>query len=256
MSRVALKRICTLITTPGPQEERKSVALEHLVGGAGRIDPGAQLPRHLPAAGLAAVEPGDVLFGKLRPYLAKTLRVCEPLFASTELLALRPAPGVDPRWLHYLVMSDPVVRWAVAASDGSKMPRTSWSALGEYRVTVPKPRAQRAIADFLDAETARIDALIDKKRGQLRLLDLRWIALVTDLVRGRNVASSGRRASRVDWIEELPQGWGTPTVGMIGLPDRSLVGAGGRPCRSNRSRRRGDGRDAARCLVARGGLDG
>jgi hypothetical protein len=111
---------------------------EHIVGGTGKVDAGTELPRRRPAAGLAAVEPGDVLFGKLRPYLAKTSRVREQIFASTELLALRPVRGVDSRWLHYVIMSDQIVRWAVATSDGSKMPRTSWSALGEYRVTVPE----------------------------------------------------------------------------------------------------------------------
>lgn len=170
MSQVALKRVCNLVTDPGPDEERPFVALEHLVGGTGSLIQNVELPQRSPAAGIAAIEPGDVLFGKLRPYLAKTLRANEPMFASTELLALRPEPEVDSRWLHYLVMSDRVVRWAVATSDGSKMPRTSWSALGEYRTPVPELRQQRAIADFLDAETARIDALIDKKRRLVGLL--------------------------------------------------------------------------------------
>jgi type I restriction enzyme S subunit len=75
--------------------------------------------------------------------------------------------------------------------------------------------AQRAIADFLDTETARIDALIAKKRKQSALIDLRWIALVTDLVRGRHIASANHRVSGVDWIEELPEEWGTPSVGMM-----------------------------------------
>lgn len=173
MSTVALKRICGLTTDAGPDEERPAVALEHVGGGTGKLREDAELPRRGAAAGFAAVGPGDVLFGKLRPYLAKTLRVREPMFASTELLALRPAEGVDSRWLHYLVMSDPMVGWAVATSDGSKMPRTSWGALGEYRVTVPERGLQRTVADFLDAETTRIDALIAKKRQLVERLHQR-----------------------------------------------------------------------------------
>ena len=173
MRRVALKRLCHLVTDPGRDFQRHYVALEHVASGTGRLIDGAELPQRGPGPGAAAVKPGDVLFGKLRPYLAKTLRLDEPMFASTELLALRPLPSVDSRWLHYLVMSNQIVGWAVATSDGSKMPRTSWSALGRFKVTLPDLRVQRAIADFLDSETTRIDTLIAKKRRLIELVSSR-----------------------------------------------------------------------------------
>jgi type I restriction enzyme S subunit len=43
------------------------------------------------------------------------------------------------------------------------MPRTSWERLGQFRVPVPSSFRQRLIADYLDTETTRIDALIAKK---------------------------------------------------------------------------------------------
>lgn len=208
MSGVALKRICELVTEAGPEEERPFVALEHVVGGTGQLEKDTELPSRRPASGLAAVSPGDVLFGKLRPYLNKTLRVQEPMFASTELMALRPAPDVDSRWLHYLLMGDQVMGWAVATSDGSKMPRTSWSDLGELRVAVPELREQRAIADYLDAETARIDALLEKKRLLHSAIEERFRCERDERVR-RLMANHGSTKLRrlVDGIE---QGW-SPT---------------------------------------------
>jgi len=193
LREVALKRVCELVTDPGPDEERPSVALEHVVGGTGSLQKDIELPRRVPAAGLAAVKPGDVLFGKLRPYLAKTFRVSEPMFASTELMALRPTPNTDSRWLHYLLMSDQIIGWAVATSDGSKMPRTNWSELGEYRVTIPEPDSQRAIADFLDAETARIDALIEKKRRLVERLNQRLSIEHERLVLGKDQDQGGSK---------------------------------------------------------------
>lgn len=215
MNEVALKRVCSLVTDPGPEEERASVALEHIIGGTGRIGSDVELPRRRPAAGLAAVQPGDVLFGKLRPYLAKTLRVREPMFASTELLALRPKSNTDARWLHYLVMSDRVVRWAVATSDGSKMPRTSWSVLGELRTTVPDLRSQRAIADYLDAETARIDALIEKKRRLVGLLRARFQLEIDHTMDG--VASSEAALGR--FVLDLSQGSSPQAAGYTAKGD-------------------------------------
>ena len=227
MSGVALKRVCTLVTDPGPNEERASVALEHIVGGTGKVSPGVEFPRRRPAAGLAAVKPGDVLFGKLRPYLAKTFRVGEPMFASTELLALRSKPDIDSRWLHYLVMSDQVVRWAVATSDGSKMPRTSWSALGEFRTTIPDLREQRAIADFLDAETARIDALIEKKRRLATRLRERRAAIMLRGVAGQLLNAGELVDSGLSWISRRPKHWDEPLLKLV-----ARLGSGHTPSRS------------------------
>ena len=62
------------------------------------------------------------------------------------------------------------------------MPRTSWEKIGEYRPLFPSNSEQRAIADYLDAETGRIDALISKKRRLVELLQERRRALITAAV--------------------------------------------------------------------------
>jgi type I restriction enzyme S subunit len=182
---VRLKVAADLMTSCVSSEVRPFVALEHLESGTGRLVADAEVPeRTAPDTGAASVEPGDVLFGKLRPYLAKTWLADRPVFASTELLCLRPRAGVDSRWLAYLVASNPVVEWAVATSDGTKMPRTSWEKLAEYRMQIPPIATQRAIADYLDRETARIDALVERIDRQVALLQERRQALITAAVTG------------------------------------------------------------------------
>jgi len=161
---VRFKAAADLITSCDGSKVRPFVALEHLESGTGRLITDAELAdRPASDTGAASVEPGDVLFGKLRPYLAKTWLADRPVFASTELLCLRPRVGIDSRWLTYLVTSGPFVDWAVASSEGTKMPRTSWEKIAEYRIDIPPLDHQCAITDYLDAETARIDALIEKK---------------------------------------------------------------------------------------------
>jgi len=173
-----LKTLATLIIDQADQGELPYLALEHLESGTGSLLPGVELPCRLGGEpGLSAVRRGDVLFGKLRPYLAKTLLVVEPAYASTELMALRPGPVVEPRYFAYLIGSQPLIEWATASSDGTKMPRTSWEKLSEFRVRkVPGLTTQRAIADYLDTETARIDALITKKQRMREMLDERQAA--------------------------------------------------------------------------------
>lgn len=113
--------------------------------------------------------PGDVLFGKLRPYLAKSYLPKLPGSGTSELLVLRPSGQIDSRFLFYITLSSPWLEWAETTSYGSKMPRTSWEAMAEYRLSLPSIDEQCRIADFLYAETARIDCLM---RAQLKVLNL------------------------------------------------------------------------------------
>jgi type I restriction enzyme S subunit len=201
-----MRRLASLVTDCPDGGRRPFVALENVESGTGRLTAGEVDERAAPDAGAAAVEPGSVLFGKLRPYLAKTWLVDRPIYASTELLALRAERGVNNRWLAYLCSSRPVIEWAVATSDGTKMPRTSWEKLGAFRVDLLPLGEQRAIADFLDAQTARIDALIEKKQRLVDVLAARWTGKATStILRGLDpVGGDG----------QLPPGWRRPRLGV------------------------------------------
>ncbi len=187
-----LKTLASLIVDQSDRGEFPYIALENLAGGTGALEPGTQLSiRQGGESGVSAVSPGDVLFGKLRPYLAKTLLIREPAYASTELLALRPRSGIEPRFLAYLVSSRPVIEWATASSDGTKMPRTSWEKLGELRIEVDLPTnlsSQCAIADYLDTETARIDTLIAKKQRMVELVEARRLSSIWTLLEGSSAS--------------------------------------------------------------------
>lgn len=82
------------------------------------------------------------------------------------------------------------------------------------QISIPLPSLleQRAVADFLDVETARIDALIAKKRRMIELLRERFLAHIYHAVTGAGVAGP-RRSTTVAWIKDLPSHWGTPWVG-------------------------------------------
>jgi len=90
---------------------------------------------------------------------------------------------------------------------GAKMPRANWDFIGNLPALVAPPDEQRAIAAFLDRETVRIDALIEKKRRQIELLQEKRSALInkaihhpgTKLIRLRHVADYvSRPINRLD----------------------------------------------------------
>ena len=66
---------------------------------------------------------------------------------------------------------------------------------------------QRRIADFLDAETARIDALIEKKRRMMELLDLRAKTAIGDSITKGLDPKAPTRDSGIEWIGRVPRDW-------------------------------------------------
>lgn len=74
-------------------------------------------------------------------------------------------------------------------------------------VFVPGPAEQRAIAAFLDRETARIDALVAKKERLIELLQEKRIALITRTVTKGLDPTVPLRDSGVEWLGEIPANW-------------------------------------------------
>lgn len=146
---------------PTPGEWLPHYSLEQIEPGRGRLLAGVQVSEQA-SSGLLVHQPGDVRFGKLRPYLGKSLLLDDRGCGSGDLLVLRPrAPQeLDSRYLHYLTLSKPFVGWATASSYGVKMPRTSWEKLGSFDLELPAIEEQRRVADYLDDEMDRIDRLL------------------------------------------------------------------------------------------------
>lgn len=94
-------------------------------------------------------ETGDILYGKLRPYLDKAVLTAGPGICSTDILVLRPKSGIDPYFAGALLHLKPFVAHAVATTSGVNHPRTSWNAIRRYEVAVPPLPEQQAIAQVL-----------------------------------------------------------------------------------------------------------
>lgn len=94
---------------------------------------------------------GNVLYSKLRPYLNKVVRPSSPGIATTELVPLRPIPGVlDPDFLVYYLRSPEFVAFAQSCVAGAKMPRVIMNKFWAQQVPLPALSEQRRIVDILD----------------------------------------------------------------------------------------------------------
>ncbi|GMT42255.1 MAG: hypothetical protein IEMM0002_0666 [bacterium] len=127
---------------------------------------------------------GDVLFGKLRPYLAKVLRADDEGICTGELLVLRPDLLIQDFLFYYMLMRD-FITIVDSSTYGAKMPRANWEFIANLPVVVPAEEEQRTIAVFLDRETGRIDTLVEKVRGSIEKLREYRTALISAAVTGK-----------------------------------------------------------------------
>ena len=148
-------------------------------------------------------EPGDVLFGKLRPYLAKVWVAEFPGRVTTECLVMRPVE-VESRFLRYICLSRDFIVNVDASTFGSKMPRVDWDFVGNMSVPVPARHKQRAIADYLNRETTQLDALVAVKERVLTLLAEKRRALVTNAVTRGLDLDVPLRDSGIPWLGRDP----------------------------------------------------
>ena len=147
---VRLSELCDLIAEPvrpGGRPDALYLGLEHLASGRlVRIGGGKAADMR---SNTSAFKPGDVLYGKLRPYLDKAILARESGVCTTELLVLRPNARVDARFLAAVVHSPGFLEYAVAGTTGVQHPRTSWAHIRKFGLTAFTLDEQRRIADLL-----------------------------------------------------------------------------------------------------------
>lgn len=134
------------------------IDLENIESGTGRIIRAGQSDE---SGSLKSVfRSGEVLFGKLRPYLRKYAQPDFDGCCSSEIWVLR-GKRVSNDFLFYLIQSSRFMELATISS-GSKMPRADWSIMSSAEFEIPHPDEQRKIADALSAMDAKIAAVADQ----------------------------------------------------------------------------------------------
>ena len=175
--------LCELVAIqvdPRDQPEATYVGLEHVASGRfvrTSAGSGADVRSHK-----YAFQAGDILYGKLRPYLDKAVLAEDEGVCTTELLVLRPKKNVDPRFVVSVMHSPKFVEHAVSGTTGVQHPRTSWGHISTFELPTFGDLEQRNIAsllwlvhDVIVANEAAIAAGTDLKRTATRVLFTRGL---------------------------------------------------------------------------------
>lgn len=182
------------------------------VGNDGRLAPdvagvfldGLDVPRdHI-------LRDGDLLFSRSGTLGRSLLFQAQstPCTHAGYLVRFRLNESNYPPYLAYCAQSS-LMQDAVGA-DASESTIGNFNAEKYANVQLPwwPTSTQQAIADYLDRETARIDALIAAKRRMVALLDERWQVVMHDAAAGRTTRRTGqRRVTSVPWLTDVPSHW-------------------------------------------------
>ncbi len=183
------------------------VALEHVESWTGRIrDAGAETVFDSQVKRFRA---GDVLFGKLRPYLAKVARPNKSGVCVGEFLVLRPRDREqDGGYLEQYLRSKPVIDVINASTFGAKMPRADWKYIGCLAQLLPPSSEQTAIVRYLDHVDRRARRLLSAKRKMIALLTEQKQAIIHRAITGGLDPDAPLKGTGDDWIGAVPEHWG------------------------------------------------
>ena len=152
-------------------------------------------------------QPDDILWGKLRPYLAKVYHARETGCCSGEFCVIRIDGTFDKRYFWNLLISSEFVSTVDRSTYGTKMPRANAEFIKNIIVPIPPVNEQKLISSYLDSQCARIDAVIEKTRASIEEYKKLKQAVITQAVTKGIRPGREMKDSKRDRIKEIPVEW-------------------------------------------------
>ena len=161
------------------------IALEHIEGFSGKR---IKTDNVYEVDGAIVAHSGEILFGKLRPYLAKVYKVEEETYVSSEF-AVFIAETIDNQYLKWYMLSYGFLDTVNASTYGTKMPRANIDFIKNMYIPVFDVQEQEKIALYLNEKSSKIDQLIAIKQSKIEKLEQYKRSLIYEYVTGKKEVS-------------------------------------------------------------------
>ncbi len=170
---------------------------------------------HITKAGLDSsaaklVETGAVLIVMRSGILRHSIPVAinrVPVTLNQDMRALIPASALEPRYLARLIEGHQRQFLNVWSKEGTTVESLESDLVADTEIAMPPLLQQRAIADYLDRETAQLDELVAAKERVLGLVAEKRRALITRAVTRGLDPGAPFRDSGIPWLGEIPAHW-------------------------------------------------
>jgi type I restriction enzyme, S subunit len=150
-----------------PYRSRVLVAPDHIEAATGRLLAKETAAEQRAISGKYTFKAGDIIYSKIRPYLRKAILANFDGLCSADMYPLTPSSHVSAGFIFAVILGHHFSTFAEAVSARSGIPKINRNELSDYRIALPPPSEQLAIAAALsdiDALIAALDKLIAKKR--------------------------------------------------------------------------------------------
>ena len=157
-----------------------------------------------PARARRLVRDGDTIVSTVRTYLRAITAVRTPppaMVVSTGFAVIRPHKLVSD-FASWVLTGHGFVEEVVARSNGVTYPAINAPTIGEIPIPVPPMDDQRAIANFLDSETGKVDALVEQQERLLERLAEYRASLISHTVT-KGLPSEAAAAAGLDPYPQL-----------------------------------------------------
>jgi len=171
------------------------------------------------------INDGDILFVKTGSTYGKTSIVENlPMEATInpQIVVLKEIK-MNNYFLYYLLLTEIVQGQVSCSVGGSTIPTLSQESISNYVIPLPPLSEQRAIADWLDAKCADIDAAIELQQRMIDKLKAYKTAVIHQAVTKGLDKNANLKDSGVQWIGEVPEHWEVCKIKNIGLFYSGLV---------------------------------
>ena len=140
-------------------------------------------------------QPGDVLYGRLRPYLNKVITVDFEGLASAEFIPLTALRGISPEFLKYRLNAVEFVAFTSTLDTGDR-PRVDYEQISEFRFGLPPTREQHRIVEAIESYLTRLDDAVASLERVQRNLERYRASVLKAAVEGRLVPTEAELARR------------------------------------------------------------
>jgi type I restriction enzyme S subunit len=166
------------------------------------------------------IQAGDVVITKdseawddiaVPAYVPKTIK---NLVCGYHLTLIRPEAGVlDGAYLAHCIQAEGIADQFRVMANGITRYGIGTQGIRCAAIPIPPLSEQRAIAAFLDRETARINSLVAKKQRLIELLEEKRLAVIAHAVTQGLISDRSMKDSGIDWVGSIPQHWTVDSVG-------------------------------------------
>lgn len=169
------------LVDPADHSDHPHIAPNHIESRTGKLLPYRTIREDGVTSGKHLFAPGHILYSKIRPYLAKAIRVDFAGLCSADMYPI--STGLNPRYLLQWLLSTEFTELAAREQGRSVLPKINKEGLAKLPVPVPPLAAQERIVAAIEEHLSRLDAAADLVRAVIPRLAVLRSASIKSLVR-------------------------------------------------------------------------